>query len=436
MSNKTNVTTNSWTTTANSSGAWSVTVPALVAADTYSATVTAANGCNTASVASPTATVVPVTSTCPTISNTPVTNTPYTDTSTIVYGTVNVTTTGSIVRLYVDGALAGSQTLNTTGSQNWAITSSLPFYNGAVLKASFQSGSGSSEKTDCGTSTVVCNSPGTPSISPTSTTIYTGQNVTYTVSNVVSNTWYAVQDNSGTSYATSVYTTSGSGFSLNTSNFNTPGTYSLSVSANMLTGCPASTASAAVTVNTMVTPVRFVTVGARKVNQGIAVSWSVADETEVNHYEVEKSFDGINFGVVGSVNYNTAITATNRYDFTDITVNNADKLYYRIRQVDNNQYYMLSSIVMVKTHADKVLQVWPNPATNQVNVNITASTSESTSVDLFDLTGNKLLSKSVLLAPGVNSILVKGLNRIAPGVYLLKVYVEGQNNFKKITISH
>jgi hypothetical protein len=36
--NKTNATTNSWTTTANSSGAWSVTVPALVAGDTYTAT--------------------------------------------------------------------------------------------------------------------------------------------------------------------------------------------------------------------------------------------------------------------------------------------------------------------------------------------------------------------------------------------------------------
>ena len=106
--NKTNTPTNSWTTTANGSGVWSVTVPSLVAGDTYTATVTAASGCNTVSTASSSATVAAVTTTCPTISLTPVTNTPYTDTSTIVYGTVNVTTAGSIVRLYVDGALAGT----------------------------------------------------------------------------------------------------------------------------------------------------------------------------------------------------------------------------------------------------------------------------------------------------------------------------------------
>jgi len=143
--NKTNATTNSWTTTANGSGVWTVTVPALVAGDTYTATVTAAGGCSTASAASSTATVAAVTTICPTISLTPVTNTPYTDTSTIVYGTVNVTTAGSIVRLYVDGALAGSQTINTTGTQNWSIVSSLPFYSGAVLKPTFQSGASASE---------------------------------------------------------------------------------------------------------------------------------------------------------------------------------------------------------------------------------------------------------------------------------------------------
>jgi hypothetical protein len=432
--NKTNTPTNSWTTTANSSGAWSVTVPALVAADTYTATVTAANGCTTASTASPVATVAAVTTTCPTISLTPVTNTPYTDTSTMVYGTVNVTTTGSIVRLYVDGALAGSQTINATGTQNWTITSSLPFYNGAVLSASFQSGASGSEKTDCSTSTVVCTSPATPSISPTSSTIYTGQKVTYTVSNVASNAWYAVRDNTGSSYATSIYNTGTTGFALSTANFNSPGTYNLVVSADKLSGCPASTASASVIVNAIVTPVRFISVTAREAGQDIAVSWTVADELEVSHYEVERSFDGVHFGFIGSVAYKQATAATNQYSFTDVTANNTDRIYYRIRQVDNNNFYTLSTIVMVKAHAGNMVQVWPNPTSGRLNVNITVSRAESTSIDLLDLTGNKLLSKLVYLAPGTNSIAINNLGGIARGVYMLKVFVEGENRFQKIVI--
>lgn len=426
--NKTNPTTNSWTTTANASGAWSVTVPALVAGDTYTATVTAAGGCNTASAASSIATVAVVTTTCPVF-----TSTPYTDASTIVHGTVNVTTTGSIVRLYVDEALAGSQTINTTGTQNWDITSSLPLYNGAVLKATFQSGATGSEKADCATTTVTCTSPATPGISPASTTITAGQSVPYSVSSAIPTTWYAVSDNTGKSYATSIYNVAATSFSLTTSVFNTPGTYNLLLSADKLTGCPASTAAATVVVNAIATPVRFVSINARKTSQGNVVSWNVSDEADVNHYEVEKSFDGINFSVIGSVKYKQATGAENHYSYTDVAVANTEKMYYRIRQVDNNHIYTLSSIVMVKS-SEVLFQVWPNPTSSQVNVNISVSSSQSTYVELLDLTGSKLLSKPVHLVTGINSVLVKELNTFTPGIYIFKVFADGENHMQKIVI--
>lgn len=429
--NRVTTTTASWTTTANSSGAWSVTVPALTAGDTYTATVTAAGGCNTASAASSTATVAPVTTTCPVF-----TSTPYSDASTIVHGTVNVTTTASVVRLYVDGALAGSQIFNTppTGTQNWDITSSLPLYNGAVLNATFQSGATGSEKTDCTTSTVICTSPTTPGISPASTTIIAGQNVSYTVSSAIPSTWYAVRDNSGGSYATSILNASATTFTLPTSNFSTPGTYNLLLSADKLTGCPASTAAATVVVNAVATPVRFVSVSAKKVSQGNVVSWHVSDEAEVNHYEIEKSFDGVNFGVTGSVKYKQATTAVNQYSYTDATASNTDRVYYRVRQVDNNYFYTLSSIVMVKANSENLFQVWPNPTTGRVNVNIAVNSTQSTYVELLDLTGSKLLSQPVLLVTGINSILVKELNTFTPGIYIFKVFADGKNHMQKIVI--
>jgi hypothetical protein len=304
------------------------------------------------------------------------------------------------------------------------------------LSATFQSGTGS-EKMDCGvTRTVTCTSPTTPSISPTSSTINTGQNVTYTISggSVVSNTWYAVRDNTGKSYATSIYNTSGTGFTLSTTNFSSAGTYNLLISADKLSGCAASTASAAVIVNAVVTPVRFITVNAKKASQGVAVNWTVADETGVNHYEIEKSFDGVNFGVVGSVAYKQPTAAQNQYTFTDVSASNTEKVYYCVREVDNNLYYTLSSIVMVRITSDKTLQIWPNPATSQVYVNITVSSAQTTYVELLDLTGKKLLSQQVNLTPGSNSVVLKNLNSYSSGVYLLRVLIDGENNNQKIVI--
>lgn len=432
--NKTNATINSWTTTANGSGAWSVTVPALTATDTYTATVTSTSGCGIAGAASPAATVVAVTTNCPAISLTPVTNTPYTDTSTIVYGTVNVTTTNSTVRLYLDGSLVGSQTLNTTGAQSWTIVSSQPFYNGAVLKATFQSGSNSSEKSDCGTSTVVCTSPGTPSIDPVSSTIYTGQHVTYSVSNVAGGAWYALQDNTGNSYATSVYTATGTDFSLSTDNFNTQGTYNLSITADQLTGCPASTASVSIIVNPVVTPVRFINVAAKEGTRGRVINWTVAEEANVRHYEVERSFDGRNFVVTGSVDFKQSPAYTNQYSFTDATTINTAKIFYRIRQVDHDGHYTLSSIVMLTPRAGQLLQVWPNPANDQFTVNITASSAQVTAIDLYDVNGRLVLSKPTSLTSGNNAVTVKDINQIAPGTYFLKIFVDGENRFHKVVI--
>jgi hypothetical protein len=163
------------------------------------------------------------------------------------------------------------------------------------------------------------------------------------------------------------------------------------------------------------------------------VSWIVSDEYEVNHYEIEKSFDGINFGVIGSVQYKQATAAENKYSYADVAASNTDKVYYRIRQVDNNHFYTLSSIVMVKS-SETLFQVWPNPTSGQVNVNISVSSSQSTYVELLDLTGAKLLSKPVHLVTGINAVLVKELNTFTPGIYIFKVFADGENHMQKIII--
>ena len=113
---------------------------------------------------------------------------------------------------------------------------------------------------------------------------------------------------------------------------------------------------------------------------------------------------------------------------------NTDKVYYRVRQVDNNYFYTLSSIVMVKANSENLFQIWPNPTTGQVNVNIAVNSTQSTYVELLDLTGSKLLSQPVLLVTGINSILVKELNTFTPGVYIFKVFADGKNHMQKIVI--
>ena len=411
--NRTSPTAGSWTTTASASGNWTITGLSLAANETYTATVTATPGCATAGQASPAASVVNATTVCPTISGT------YTDVNTSVTGSITTSATGT-VRLYLDDVLLGSFAVTTTGTSAWTISPlTYPLYNGGVLRASFQAGT-NSENGSCGTSTVSCTSPATPSITPVSSTIYTGQTVNYSVSNVANNTWYAVMDNSSVSYATSVYTNSTSGFSLTTKPFSTAGTYNVRLSADKLSGCPSSYATATIVVNLMALPATFKKIDAKRNDNDVLISWDVANESAVLHYVVERSYNCRDFTAIATVPYKSTGSAANHYAVTDPS-QSVSTICYRIKQVGENRNYSYSSIATVSVSQQASLSIWPNPATSQVLVNVNVSKSVQAKLELIDANGRVVLMRNVNLRPDAGTFILGNLQSLHRGSYILKI---------------
>jgi len=412
--NRISTTTASWTTTANTTGSWTVSGLTLTAGDVYNATITSASSCSTPGQASSSASVAAPTTVCPTITGS------YTENNTAVTGSITTSSTG-VVRLYLDDVLEGSFTISGTGTTTWTISPlNYPLYNGGILKASFQAGT-NAENLSCATTTVTCTSPNLPSITPTSSTIAIGQSVTYSVSNVVSNTWYAIMDNTGSSYATSLYTNNTSSFPLTTRVFNTAGTYNVSLSADKLTGCPSSFTSASVVVNAIGLPVKFTRVAANKLNGDIEINWDVTGEANVNYYAVERSYNCIDFEWIADLSYKNSSSSINQYSFTDKSFQNTGKICYRIKQVDDNKNFTYSNIVSVKTEPNRAMMVWPNPAENQVFIGLNSTDAKTAKVELYDVRGRKILFKKISLQPGANTFNLNNLARFQKGIYLLKV---------------
>ncbi len=144
-------------------------VPALAAADTYTATVTSGRRfryCQrriTFSFSS--SGYRPAT---PTISLTTIANTPYTDTNTVVPWCGDyVTTDSKCVCTSIALLLPRSQTLSTTGSQKQEHC----FFAALLIRERYcqshaQNAAASAEKTLCRNQHGSCTSPGAPSISP------------------------------------------------------------------------------------------------------------------------------------------------------------------------------------------------------------------------------------------------------------------------------
>ncbi|MBS1602551.1 MAG: T9SS type A sorting domain-containing protein [Bacteroidetes bacterium] len=408
--------------TTNSGGGWTVSGLTLTAGDNYYVTIST-GGCVSPSSAG--AGVQSPTTVCPTITGS------YTDASTSVTGTMPSAFTGT-VGLFLDGAQIGSASLASATS--WTINTpfTYPLYPGGVLSVAART-TGSAWSSGCtSTSTIGCNSPLTPSISPTSSSITTGQTVTFNVGNVSSGSWYALLDNTGASYVTSVYKTTTTSFNLTTNTFNTAGTYNLKLTANNLSGCPLSFQSASIVV-AAVLPLSLTSFEATAKGTITHLQWTTATEQNVSHFEIQRGIDGTVFTPIGNVTATGNSRLAENYQFTDPSPQTG-KVYYRLRMIDLDGSATYSKVASVYiTPAPMVAVVSPNPFTDVININLHLEQPRQIYIRLSDFTGKEMLAVIFNGQKGKNLVQIPQLGRLAGGLYVLNLRtIDGEMQFKLV----
>jgi plastocyanin/uncharacterized protein YneR len=390
-----------------STGLWSVTVPALVANEQYYA-IENYNGCASAATAG--VTVLSPT-TCPDISGT------YNDAATSISGTMPASFTGTI-RLYLDGALIGSQAV--TSALNWsiAVPSGTLYYN-AVLTATAQA-TGNAESSGCASKIISCTSPLQPVINPLTTTIAVGQTVNFSVSNTTVNSWYALTDNSGVSYAPSAYRTNTSNFSLNSATFTAAGTYNLKLSADLLTGCPAASTNTTIQVNSLL-PLHLVGFSASYAAGKFLFSWQTQDEFNVSHFDVEESADGIFFTTLVNQPAKNNSGIINNYK--------AEKkgqlirpTHFRLKMTDLDGSVQYSEISTLKPDVNgSMFSISPNPFKHELRLKYSAAKNSGVQVSIFAANGVLAFTEHYTVSAGTNSLKIDNLRLLPNGVYYIVI---------------
>ncbi|MFK7969770.1 MAG: DUF1501 domain-containing protein [Bacteroidia bacterium] len=168
----------------------------------------------------------------------------------------------------------------------------------------------------------------------------------------------------------------------------------------------------------------------------VRVNWQTSTETNNNYFEVQQSADGAVYRTVERVD--GAGTTEQLHTYLAFDPNpNPGLNYYRLKQVDyDGQYHYFDPVTLVVSQSEE-LQVevsrYPNPATDIVNINITASAAESASLTLMNIEGKRILEDKVELKSGLNhrSFSVKGLR---PGLYYIHLTAgkPGSYNYRKL----
>lgn len=383
------------TTTVQAGGSWSASVTALTGGTGYYAT--AQNGTCGISTASATATARSLTTVCPTITGT------YSESASPVTGTFAAPFTGTVY-LYQDDAEIGS--VAVTASASWSITVPVntPLYNGGILTVGAQA-TGSTVNKVCGsTTTVTCALPGTPAVSPISSTISSGQSVTYTITGAESGVLYSVQNSgTGASYAASVFGT-GTDQNITSNVFTIPGNYNISIMADKLSGGCLASAAVTVTVNGTL-PLIWLSFTVNKEQDGALLNWVTLSESNTAEFEIQYSRDGVQWTRAGTVPAAGNSSGSKSYQY--LHTNPAEGInYYRLLQKDQDGKSTISKTITLQLGSNDQFRLYPNPVTGGKLFVRTAVTS---TLYIYTLDG-KLAVKQFLIA-GVQEVDLSGLPR-------------------------
>lgn len=109
-------------------------------------------------------------------------------------------------------------------------------------------------------------------------------------------------------------------------------------------------------------PVNFLEVSATAQAKQVLVKWTTAQEQKLAFYEVERSVNGIDFTLAGSVKARNS-QGVQQYGFTDYTPASGNN-YYRIKSLNLDGTSKFSNMVKVNLPfvSDQKVQLFPNPA--------------------------------------------------------------------------
>ena len=164
-------------------------------------------------------------------------------------------------------------------------------------------------------------------------------------------------------------------------------------------------------------------------NKLVNLSWVTSSEINNSHFDVERSSDQINYFKIGEVKGHFNSIVTNNYKLVDPTPSLSAVNYYRLKQVDVNNKFTYSPVVPVDFNNDiitinhslgSVVNVYPVPATENINISLNNSYNGDVTINIYNLVGKLILTNTGTISTN-NSEISQNISNLNTGIYLIEV---------------
>jgi len=161
---------------------------------------------------------------------------------------------------------------------------------------------------------------------------------------------------------------------------------------------------------------------------GVQVQWTAKTETDMDRYEVERSFDGLRFSkqsTAAAVGNSNVMVNYTWYDNTAQTGNN----FYRVKAFDKSGHTKYTTVANVNIGKRKPgMLFYPNPVTgNSFGLELTNMDKGNYDIELCNNIG-QIVFRTVVQHPGGTALHQIALNELSNGTYQL--LLRGDNGVK------
>ncbi|MES2836993.1 MAG: T9SS type A sorting domain-containing protein [Bacteroidota bacterium] len=176
------------------------------------------------------------------------------------------------------------------------------------------------------------------------------------------------------------------------------------------------------TRNDAILPIVLNNFNAQQNNNNVIINWQVEEAKNTDYVTLESSLNGFDFLPIESFKVKTK--SNKKYEYTDsITPKKISDgfIYYRLKSTDFNGELNYSELISVHYKAINLVEdlvLFPNPATNVLNLYFFSKESSQITLIVSDVLANKIYEKEFSINTGKNNLTIDLLN-FKNGIYHL-----------------
>ncbi len=179
----------------------------------------------------------------------------------------------------------------------------------------------------------------------------------------------------------------------------------------------------ALTPNTTTLPINLKSFNGKNTTNGVQLNWETASEENNDRFELLRSTSNDNFQVISSVKGAGSSKELNKYSYLD-TEPLSGVNYYKLNQIDLDGKSTFSNIIAVKTGLDEN-KINISSSASDLKITINSISKGTASLQVYNMSGQKVLNKSLQLESGLNSNMLN-ISNLENGIYVARVIIGSQ----------